>query len=207
MINIDIKRLEEIKKNTESIQGWCNAQGAFLLYALALNFAPGNVIVELGSWKGLSTVWLANAVKDKNDGKSLVYAVDTWDGSLEHKDMLKEYEKDQLYKEFLNNILSAGVSDFIIPLRGDTISITRQWPIEREIGLLHIDASHEYDSVRKDFEFWSPLVMRGGIIVFDDVPSWFGPSRLITELPRWFQYLPISGVNIGETNKWVVIKN
>jgi predicted O-methyltransferase YrrM len=162
MINIDIKRLEEIKKTTENIQGWCNDQGAFLLYALALNFAPGNVIVELGSWKGLSTVWLANAVKDKNDGKSLVYAVDTWDGSLEHKDMLKEYEKDQLYKEFLNNILSAGVSDFIIPLRGDTISITRQWPIEREIGLLHIDASHEYDSVRKDFEFWSPLVMRGG---------------------------------------------
>ena len=32
-------------------------------------------------------------------------------------------------------------------------------------------------------------------------------SRLITELPRWFQYLPISGVNIGETSKWVVIKN
>jgi predicted O-methyltransferase YrrM len=82
MINIDIKRLEEIKKNTESIQGWCNAQGAFLLYALALNFAPGNVIVELGSWKGLSTVWLANAVKDKNDGKSLVYAVDTWNNGV-----------------------------------------------------------------------------------------------------------------------------
>ena len=65
-----------------------------LLYALALNFAPGNFIVELGSWKGLSTVWLANAIKDKNDGKSLVYAVDTWEGSSEHKAILNEYEKD-----------------------------------------------------------------------------------------------------------------
>ncbi len=207
MNNININRLEQIKKTTDGIHGWCNVHGGVLLYALALNFAPGNFIVELGSWKGLSTVWLANAIKDKNDGKSLVYAVDTWEGSSEHKAILNEYEKDQLYKEFLNNILTAGVSDFIIPLRGDTISVSRQWTVEREIGLLHIDASHEYDSVRKDFEFWSPFVMKGGIIVFDDVPNWPGPSRLITELPRWFQYLPISGVNIGETSKWVVIKN
>ena len=207
MANIDIKRLEEIKRAVDNIHGWCNMQGGVLLYALALNFAPGNFIVELGSWKGLSTVWLANAVKDRNDGKTLVYAVDTWEGSSEHKVMLSEYENDQLYKEFLNNISTAGVSDFIIPLRGDTISVSRQWTVGRGIGLLHIDASHEYDSVREDFEFWSPFVMKGGIIVFDDVPDWPGPSRLITELPRWFQYLPISGVNIGETNKWVVIKN
>ena len=207
MTNIDINRLEDIKKQTDSIQGWCNVHGGVLLYALALNFAPGNVILELGSWKGLSTVWLANALKDKNDGKSLIYAVDTWEGSSEHKDMLKNYEKDSLFKEFLNNILTAGVSDFVIPLRGDTVSISRLWPIEREIGLLHIDASHEYDNVKRDFEFWSPFVMKGGIIVFDDVPSWPGPNRLITELPKWFQYLSISGVNIGETNKWVVIKS
>ena len=206
MINIDIKRLEEIKKTADNINGWCNMQGGVLLYVLALNFSSGNFIVELGSWKGLSTIWLANAVKDKNDGKSLVYAVDTWEGSSEHKDILKEYEKDQLYNEFLNNVLIAGVSDFVVPLRGDTISVSRQWRIEHKIGLLHIDASHEYDSVRKDFEFWSPLVMEGGIIVFDDVPTWPGPSRIITELPRWFQYLSISGINIGETNKWVVIK-
>ncbi len=207
MTNIDIKRLEEIKRAVDNIHGWCNMQGGVLLYALALNFAPGNFIVELGSWKGLSTVWLANAAKDRNDGKSLVYAVDTWEGSSEHKVILNEYEKDQLYNEFLNNISAAGVSDFIVPLRGDTISVSRQWTVEREIGLLHIDASHEYDNVRKDFEFWSPFVIKGGIIVFDDVPNWYGPSRLITELPKWFQYLPVSGVNIGETNKWVVIKN
>ena len=154
MNNIDINRLEQIKKTTDSIHGWCNVYGGILLYALALNFAPGNFIVELGLWKGLSTVWLANAIKDKNDGKSLVYAVDTWEGSSEHKAMLNEYEKDQLYNEFLNNISTAGVSDFIIPLRGDTISVSRQWTVEREIGLLHIDASHGYDNVRKDFEFW-----------------------------------------------------
>lgn len=35
--------------------------------------------------------------------------------------------------------------------------------------LLFIDADHTYESVKKDFEIWSPLVRRGGWIAFHDI--------------------------------------
>lgn len=81
-------------------------------------------------------------------------------------------------------------------MRRDTVCVSREWPLDHHIGLLHIDASHEYADARKDFEFWSPFVMKGGFIVFDDVPLWPGPSRLITELPNWFQYVDVSGLKL-----------
>lgn len=73
---------------------------------------------------------------------------------------------------------NAGVGKFIEPLREDTVHVSREWPLDRKIGLLHIDASHEYADARNDFEFWSPFVMKGGFIVFDDVPLWPEPADL-----------------------------
>ena len=55
--------------------------------------------------------------------------------------------------------------------------------------------------MRADFEHWSPFVVPGGYIVFDDVPSFPGPTRLVTELPRWYSYFAAS------PNQWWVRKN
>jgi predicted O-methyltransferase YrrM len=209
MIEVNKDRIEQIIKISKSIQGWCTEWGGILLYMLALNFTPNDTIVELGSWKGTSTVWLASAIKDKSNPQGRVYAVDTWEGSNNeeaHRELLKNYDKDQLYNEFLNNMEKAGFSEVIVPLRGDTVKISREWRIDLPIGILHIDASHEYEDVRRDFELWSPYVAKGGFIVFDDVPIWAGPSRLITELPKWYQFVYINGVSSNGPNKWVVVK-
>jgi hypothetical protein len=55
--------------------------------------------------------------------------------------------------------------------------------------LLYIDADHIYESVREDFYNWAPHVAEGGYIVFDDVPSWPGPTQLVAELPADFEYV------------------
>lgn len=39
----------------------------------------------------------------------------------------------------------------------------------RKCDLLFIDAEHNYDSVKKDFEIWKTLVRPGGWIVFHDI--------------------------------------
>jgi predicted O-methyltransferase YrrM len=67
--------------------------------------APTPIIVEFGSWKGRSTIWLASGVKDRGEGR--VYAVDTWEGSPgeeAHRDLLKGFGPDQLYEEFLQHL-------------------------------------------------------------------------------------------------------
>jgi predicted O-methyltransferase YrrM len=40
---------------------------------------------------------------------------------------------------------------------------------ERKLDLLFIDGDHSYDGARRDFEAYTPLVRRGGIIAFHDI--------------------------------------
>lgn len=39
------------------------------------------------------------------------------------------------------------------------------------IDVLHIDADHRYESVKRDFTLWSPLVRSGGVVLFHDITS------------------------------------
>jgi len=199
-INFD-QRVAEIKASVENIQGWLSENAGITLYDLVLKYAPNGNIVELGAWKGLSTVWLANGVKDRGNGR--VYSIDTWEGSANeaiHAEMLKDYDKDQLCNEFLENMIKAGVAEYVEPIRTTTLNASRIWPVENQIGLLMIDADHSYEGVKRDFEFWSPLVADGGLIVFDDVPTWPGPTKLVTQLPHWYEQV---GVSQGQ---WIVCK-
>lgn len=200
-MEIVAERIIELHSKIESIEGWLEPASGQALYQMAFQYMPlpNAAVVELGVWKGKSTAWLAAGLKDRN-AKAKVYAIDTWEGSVEHKERLKAYEDGQLYKEFIENISRINVQDYVVPLKGTTVDQSRLWNYEIPIGLLHIDASHDYESVKQDFEHWSPLVMNGGFIVFDDVPSWPGPTRLVTELPRWYQQVAVS------PNKWIVQK-
>lgn len=191
-------RMEAVGALAGSIQGWLTRGEGARLYELARFDAPVPVAVELGSWKGCSTTWLASAMRDRGEG--LVYAVDHWQGSRAeeiHQSMLAGYKADQLYQEFLGNLHRVGLSDWVTPMRAETAKASREWSPDREIGLLFIDASHEYEDVRKDFEVWSPMVARGGLIAFHDVPGWPGPTRVVSELPGWVK--PVGAVD----NLWV----
>jgi len=42
----------------------------------------------------------------------------------------------------------------------------------KEIDILHIDAEHKYQSVRKDFCLYEPLVRQGGVILLHDIVSY-----------------------------------
>lgn len=194
------EKYNEIEPITRNVQGWLDSRAGIQLYLFArLNVATPN-IVELGSWKGRSTIWLASAIRDRGEGK--VYAVDTWLGTPDepgHAELLKDYKPDQLYEEFTDNLSALNLLEHVEPIRKDTTLAAKQWG-NKEIGLLFIDAAHAYPDVRRDFEMWSPYVAPGGFIFFDDVPSWPGPSRLVSELPAWYQFVGAS------PNQWIVQK-
>jgi predicted O-methyltransferase YrrM len=195
-----LERLRVIGPQIEPIQGWLDPNAGGVLYQFAYR-ATRPLIVELGSWKGRSTAWLGFGLKDRGNGRLI--AVDTWKGTAteqEHKEMLRDYGPDQLFDEFRGNIGRLGLEGVVEPWRMTTIEAARKWDKGPTIGILHIDAGHEYADVRDDFEHWAPHVARGGMIVFDDVPSLPGPTKLITELPHWYQYV------VAAPNQWWVRK-
>lgn len=57
-------------------------------------------------------------------------------------------------------------------------------PIGGQLSLLHIDANHRYDHVRRDVEIWSPYLAAGGWLLLDDYVWAFGdgPHRVGDEL-------------------------
>ena len=55
----------------------------------------------------------------------------------------------------------------------------------REIDVLFIDGDHAYEGVKKDFETYSPLVRRGGIIVFHDIVE--HPIKKMCEVSRFWK--------------------
>ena len=50
-----------------------------------------------------------------------------------------------------------------------TLNIVKSILANRSVDFLFIDGDHTYEGVRKDFEMYSPLVRRGGIIAFHDI--------------------------------------
>lgn len=186
-------RLREIGPRIGAIQGWLTPQCAGTLYRLVCFKAPTPTVVELGAWKGRSSACIGYALRDRGGGH--LVSVDTWRGTddeSQHGTLLAGYGEDQLYREYLDNVSREGLSDLVEPWRMTTEAAADRWDHGTTIGLLYIDAGHSYADVRRDFERWSPFVVDGGLIVFDDVPSWAGPTRLVSELPRWYRLFETS---------------
>ena len=129
--------------------------------------------MEIGSWKGRSTIALALGLKKGGGGK--VYAVDWHMGS-------KDLENINTKKEFKKNIEKCGVSKYVSPMFMKSEVAAKKWAIKRKsIRFLWIDGSHEYKDVRKDFISWNPFLVEGGIIAFHDTFYKPGPSKVVDE--------------------------
>jgi predicted O-methyltransferase YrrM len=147
--------------------GMMPAEQLLAIYGLAATWPVRGDVVELGSWTGLTTCYLATACRVRGEGK--VFAVDTFTGTMEGGATYPSAERfgGNTFKAFKDQILRAGADDVVEPLIGLTSEVAATYP-GRRIRFLLIDADHSYEGVRGDFELWSPHVAPGGLIVFHD---------------------------------------
>jgi hypothetical protein len=154
------------------LQGW-NSQHAYLDSTIA-ELCP-EVIVEVGVWKGGSTVFMADAAK-KLGLRAVVIAVDTWLGSSEHwlhQNLFSQMSffggYPALYHKFVSNVIHAEVEDYVIPIPLDSLNAA---DIMRSLGvtpgIIHLDGGHDYNSVKADLTAWWPLLAPGGVLIGDD---------------------------------------
>lgn len=133
--------------------------------------------VEVGSWKGMSSVYMA--VEIINSKKKIKFdCVDIWEYMNIQKDITpKQYEN--LYSIFLKNI--DPVKHIITPIKSISWEASRLYKDE-SLDFVFIDAAHDYDSVRKDISAWFPKVKTGGTIAGHDYKtSKHGVKRAVDE--------------------------
>lgn len=163
-------------------EGWFNYEQ--LYYNVAPKLQDNATIVEVGSYLGRSIIGIANY--NKRIGKRCkIYAVDTWEGSLEQKHFdtiaeLKEHDHT-LYDEFLMNLEVYGVKDVIAPIRKTSEEASKDFE-DGSLDLVIIDAAHDYENVTNDIKLWLPKVKRGGIVIGDDYSdSWQDVKRAVKD--------------------------
>lgn len=151
----DIPPMDEVKQEVLSKlrladpyppfkQHWDPVSPAFIHRVIEMLGRKPRIIVELGSWKGASTLMWAE------EADATVIAVDTWLGSTEHY-LHEPYKKDlaNLYQDFL--CFTYVCSHKIVPLRLSTISalqLLHQSGIVPDI--IYFDAGHSTEEVYAD---------------------------------------------------------
>jgi hypothetical protein len=138
-----------------SIPGWMNEPE---LYWLADQASHHSCIVEIGCWMGRSTITLAI------NTPGVVYAVDTWLGSEEHKGDFIGKHPDWVYAEFLRY---TNTQLNIYPIRRTSVETAAQLS-DLHPDMVFIDAAHDYDSICADILAWRPLIRSGGLLCGHD---------------------------------------
>ena len=172
------------------IPGWLTEGEALRLFDLARAIRrPGAVAVEVGSWLGRSSVVIAKGLAGSRGAR--LYCVDPWNGDGEdyarpEYSAIAQRQELPLHEQFKANMRAFDVEDTVRPLRGYSADVGSAFT--GVVDLLFIDANHEYESVREDFEIWSPQLAPDGVIAFHDADH-EGPRAVIDEFisgrPGW----------------------
>jgi predicted O-methyltransferase YrrM len=166
---------DDAKIYGDATEGFLQRDEGPLLYHVASQVKKG-CIVEVGSWKGKSTVWIGWAIKDSKK-KTPFYAVDPHTGSKEHQVKKK---KVWTFDEFKTNIKNGKVTSVVKPLVMTSEQAVQK--VQGPVGFVFIDGDHSLDAVKNDFTLWFPKVMVGGVMAFHDTTNWPGPKKVTRDL-------------------------
>lgn len=149
-----------------------------LYESIVKEFKSGSKFVEVGCWKGRSSSFLAVEIANSDKDISL-YCVDTWEGSIEHTE---EQGLSSLYDTFINNM--KPVENYYFPLKLTSLEAAKKFE-DNSLDFVFLDASHEYEDVKKDIQEWLPKVKPGGILAGHDYylnEDWFvGVKQAVNE--------------------------
>lgn len=140
------------------------------LYKFARRQAEGSIFVEIGSYLGASSCFLAAAAADIRGTE--VHCVDTW----QNEGMTEGFR--DTWDEFKKN--TSKYRNIIFPHRGLSANVARIF--EKKVDLLFIDGDHSYEACRQDVENWLPRLKSGGLLIMHDYGWAEGVKKVVREV-------------------------
>ncbi len=169
--------------NLSEVKGLITPDIGRVLHDLAAEVPANRAIVEIGSFKGMSTAHLAQGAKDGHGAK--VFAVDPWDlpGNVYGK---HGYSAPIVREEFERQLRAVRLWSKVTPIQDFSAGAAAEWH-GPPIGLLFIDGDHDEKSVRADVEAWSPHLADEHVLAFDDIdtPRNPGVRRVVDTLTAY----------------------
>lgn len=182
----------------QNVEGWFNYPD---LFRYAVETAPQEAhFVEIGTWKGQSSAFLA--VEIINSGKNIkLDCIDNFTGSvIEPGQMFDPDNKaGRLLDVFKNNM--RPVVGHYEAIKGDSAESANLYKDE-SLDFVFIDASHDYESFKKDLFAWFPKVKVGGMISGHDFAD---PYPGIMKVVR--DHLANEKVDVTPSTCWFCFKS
>lgn len=170
------------------------------LFQLA-NELPANAVgVEIGSWVGASTCFIAAGL---TGGAPKLMAVDNFRGLSTcaediqwHRRFFEKAGCNGTLDLFQRNVEALGFSPRVQAVVSDSLAFAEKLATAAvAVDFVFIDGDHSYAACQADIRAWTPLVKPGGVIAFHDFGSRAeGVTRAIFEAIKAGAFAEIVGV-------------
>jgi hypothetical protein len=178
---MDVKSFDEVLASVADVEGWMSPDQARRLYDAARTAAPGQRIVEIGSFRGRSTIVLASAA---GPGVEVV-AIDPHAGNDRGPQEIEGFAAQAAddHSVFNRNLAAAGVADRVRHVR--QFSDAALVDVPGAVAVLYVDGAHRYAPARADIRDWGARVEPGGTLLIHDSFSSVGVTLAIVRELVW----------------------
>ncbi|HEY6312519.1 MAG TPA: class I SAM-dependent methyltransferase [Streptosporangiaceae bacterium] len=163
----------ELIRAADAAPGFMPTPEGLALFDAAAAYAARGPVLEIGSYCGKSTIYLAAAARAVGQ---VVVTVDHHRGSEEHQPGW-EYHDPALVDPATGRLdtlpslratlAASGLEDHVVVVVGRSADVARLWG--RPLGLVFIDGGHTDAAAITDYEGWAPWVAPGGALAIHDV--------------------------------------
>jgi predicted O-methyltransferase YrrM len=156
--------LVSVVERVRDVEGWLTVGQAAALHDAATRCPEGGRIVEIGSFRGRSTIVLASAAPASAE----IVAIDPHAGNDRGPQEIAGYADDAAadHDRFLANLAAAGVSDRVRHVR--EFSSAAHGFVDGPVDVLYIDGAHRYGPALADIRSWGARVRDGGTLLIHD---------------------------------------
>ena len=162
----------ELLEAAERATGFMPTAEGLALHEAAREALPRGPVLEVGTYCGKSTIFLAAAAREVG---GTVVTVDHHRGSEEHQvgweyhdaTLADEHGRLDTLGRFRRTLADAGLEPYVIAVVGRSADVAAVW--RSPLGMVFVDGGHTDEAARTDFESWAPRVVNGGLLVIHDV--------------------------------------
>lgn len=156
--------LKHIRKRlgAATVEGWLSKEEAAALKQLARNVRVHGCIVEIGTYRGRSSIAMAEVI-DPNSGVR-VFAIDPHDPFVGvNGGQYGPVDQQELYRAIADRQLGSIIAVICLSSKAASSGWDRG-----PIDILWLDGDHSYKGLKNDLACWLPHMGSDGIVAFHD---------------------------------------
>ena len=163
----------ELVEAAEAANGFMPPPEGLALHETAAAYAARGPILEVGTYCGKSTIYLAAAAREAGQ---FVITVDHHRGSEENQPGWEYHDTGLVdprvgrldtLPHFRSTLAPTGLEDSVIAIVGRSADVARLW--SAPLGMLFIDGGHTDAAAQADYQGWAPHLAPGGALAIHDV--------------------------------------